>query len=232
MQEYIEKYGAELVTKQLEIEAKYKFLGQEAVRTSYEKAKAEPDGVMRTSLGQKVLGNQFEQIKQGMGVFVENCLNPHCGTKPAYTEIVARIDKLYGEAGRSELLDTLTLITFSACLNAALLRQSPISNICQTINGELLDEVQLQAYINMLPDKKDSIYRGIDKRVQALYRRAYASARMEHDGFVFRVWNKEQGMQLAASLIEVVLKVSNYFEKQTVDSILCVIPTQALLAGW
>lgn len=232
MQEYIEKYGAELVTKQLEIEAKYKFLGQEAVRTSYEKAKAEPDGVMRTSLGQKVLGNQFEQIKQGMGVFVETCLNPHCGTKPAYTEIVARIDKLYGEAGRSELLDTLTLITFSACLNASLLRQSPISNICQTINGELLDEVQLQAYINMLPDKKDSIYRGIDKRVQALYRRAYASARMEHDGFVFRVWNKEQGMQLAASLIEVVLKVSNYFEKQTVDSILCVIPTQALLAGW
>ena len=133
MQEYIEKYGAELVTKQLEIEAKYKFLGQEAVRTSYEKAKAEPDGVMRTSLGQKVLGNQFEQIKQGMGLFVDTCLNPHCGTKPAYTEIVARIDKLYGEAGRSELLDTLTLITFSACLNASLLRQSPISNICQTI---------------------------------------------------------------------------------------------------
>lgn len=231
MQEYIEKYGAEMVTKQLEIEARYKFLGQEAVRTSYEKAKAEPDGVTRTTLGQKVLSNQFDQIRNGMSVFINVCLNPHCGTKPAYTEIVSRMVNLYGDR-RDDLLDSLTLITFSACLNASLLRQTPISNICGTINGELYDEVQLRAYVNELPEQKGSIYRGIDARVQSLYRRAYASARMEHDGFVFNGWKKEQGMQLAASLIEVVLKVSNYFEKQVIDGILCIIPTQSLLTGW
>ena len=233
MQEYIEKYGEELVTKELEIEARYKFLGQEAVRTSYEKAKAEGDGIMRTSLGQKLLGNQFEAIKNGMGTFVDVCLNPHCGTKPAYTEIVDRMDRLYGgQEGRDELLDVLTLITFSSCLNATLMRQMPLSNICQTINTELVDEVQLRAYINMVPEKEGSITRGIDKRVQTLYRRAYASARMEHDGFMFKAWSRETGVQLAASLIEVVLKVSNYFEKALVDNILCVVPTQTLLAGW
>ena len=50
--------------------------------------------------------------------------------------------------------------------------------------------------------------------------------------FAFTEWNKQDAMQLAASLIQVVLKVSSYFEEYKHDNLLEIQPSQSLLDGW
>lgn len=231
MEKWIEIFGEELVSKQLELEARYKVIGQEATRRAYEQARTEDGGVTRTTLGQKILGHQFEDVKEGMKTFFDACLKPHRGTKPSYVLIVENIKEIYGER-QEQMFGVITLTVFSVLLNGVLRKNCQHSNLCQTIAKELYDEVKLQAFLNNHEGKVSSILTGLEKRVQALYRRAYALARMEHEKFSFGEWNKQDTMQLAASLIQVVLKVSNYFEEYKHDNLLEIQPSQSLIDGW
>lgn len=231
MEKWIEMFGEDAVSRQLELEARYKVIGQEATRRAYEQARTEDGGVIRTNLGQKVLGHQFKAVNEGVKTFIESCLKPHRGTKPSYVLIVEDISKIYSER-QEQLFDIITLTVFSVLLNGVLRKNCQHSNLCQTIAKELYDEVKLQAFLNNHEGKAKSVLSGLEKRVQALYRRAYALARMEHEKFAFTEWNKQDAMQLAASLIQVVLKVSSYFEEYRHDNLLEIQPSQSLLDGW
>ena len=231
MEKWIEMFGEEAVSKQLELEARYKVIGQEATRRAYEQARTEDGGVTRTNLGQKILGHQFEAVNTGIKTFIDACLKPHRGTKPSYVLIVENIKEIYGEH-EERMFGVITLTVFSVLLNGVLRKNCQHSNLCQTIAKELYDEVKLQAFLNCHEGKATSVLTGLEKRVQALYRRAYALARMEHENFSFAEWNKQDAMQLSASLIQVVLKVSNYFEEYKHDNILEIQPSQSLLDGW
>lgn len=231
MEKWIEMFGEEAVSKQLELEARYKVIGQEATRRAYEQARTEDGGVTRTNLGQKILGHQFEAVNTGIKTFIDACLKPHRGTKPSYVLIVENIKEIYGEH-EEHMFGVITLTVFSVLLNGVLRKNCQHSNLCQTIAKELYDEVKLQAFLNCHEGKATSVLTGLEKRVQALYRRAYALARMEHENFSFAEWNKQDAMQLSASLIQVVLKVSNYFEEYKHDNILEIQPSQSLLDGW
>ena len=230
MEKWIEMFGEEAVSKQLELEARYKVIGQEATRRAYEQARTEDGGVTRTNLGQKILGHQFEAVNTGIKTFIDACLKPHRGTKPSYVLIVENIKEIYGEH-EERMFGIITLTVFSVLLNGVLRKNCQHSNLCQTIAKELYDEVKLQAFLNCHEGKATSVLTGLEKRVQALYRRAYALARMEHENFSFAEWNKQDAMQLSASLIQVVLKVSNYFEEYKHDNILEIQPSQSLLDG-
>lgn len=232
LEEMFEKYGAELVSRELEVEAKFKFMGQEASRREYEFAKTDENGgVLQTQLGQKFLGHEFVNVQNGIKVFFETCLKPHRGTKPAYTLIVSDIYDLYDEDEKLELYGVITLSVFSTLLNGVMRKECQHSNLCQIIAKELFDEVKLKAYLNVSM-KKESVLKGIEERVRGLYRRSYALARMGHENFTYNTWNREDSLQLAASLIQVVLATSNYFEEVLRNNLLEIQPSQFLLDAW
>lgn len=232
IEQLIEQYGVELVTRQLQVEAKFKFIGQEATRKEYDFAKTDGNrGVMQTQLGQKFLGHEFVNVQNGIKVFFEACLKPHRGTKPAYTLIVSEINDLYTDDEKFELYGVIALSVFSILLNGVMRKECQHSNLCQIVAKEIYDEVKLKAYLNVTP-KKESVLKGIEERVRGLYRRSYALARMGHEGFTYADWKREDALQLAASLIQVVLATSNYFEEFVCNGIMEIQPSQALLEAW
>lgn len=232
-QEMHDKYG-KLYETELLMEARYKQIGEQAVSLLYSREKGKDGDVMHTVLGQKFVSHQFNEVKDGMRLYLDALATPKRGVRPGYALIVDSIRELFnGEDGTEELIETLAMSVLSTTLNLALHKEYHLSNIAQNITKEVYDEIVLKAYLKSYPDKTDSVLKGVDERVQAAYRKAYARARMKHDNFTYPTWETESASAFGASLIDVVCKASSYFELvEAPGSTLEVRPSQALLDSW
>lgn len=232
--ELLERYG-ELYVRQLELEASYKKIAEETTQSVYKAVENKMDDsteASTTTAGQRFIGTQWHAVRNGIAAFVEKALQRKGGSKAAYTLLLADIDKLYnGEDGRDKLLDVLSLTTFSNLLNNVLKKKASYSAITQLIARELFDECALQAFLQH-SEQPEAVFKGIDKRIGASYKRTYIRTLMKHDSFVFPKWERTQALTLAASLIQVVLASSTYFETATFESGLEVVATQILLDSW
>lgn len=230
-EEQNKKYG-ELFVRQMELEERYKGLGAEAMQKTYQNAKEMEDGLTCTKLGQRFISLQYQAVFDGVQAFVEAALAPHCGTKAAYTALIAEMANVFAE-DREHLLHLLTFTTLSNLFNGTLTKITYHSILCQWIAKELFNETRLQAFLTHLGDRQGLALAGIDKRVGASYRTYYATTLMEHEKFVYPAWNKKDGLQFAASLIQVVLKACDYFEESLNSSgVLEIVATQKLLDAW
>lgn len=225
------KYG-ELFVRQMELEEHYKGLGAEAMKKAYQNAKEMEDGLTCTKLGQRFISLQYQAVYDGVKVFLETALAPHCGTKAAYTALIEEMNNVFS-ADREQLIHLLTFSTLSNLFNGTLTKITSHSILCQWIARELYNETRLQAFKNHLGDEQGFIDTGIDKRVGAAYRTYYVVKLMEHRNYTYTTWNKKDSLQFAASLIQVVLKACDYFEESVnSQNILEIVATQKLLDAW
>ncbi len=129
-----------------------------------------------------------------------------------------------------------SLLAFSALstLMDNMMRRKELfmSNVSQWIGKEIQDEYNLTRYLSQKPSREPIVTKGIDQRVQSFYRRAYAIAWMKRDGYQAPKWDKQDLMQLAASLINIIITTTNYFEYNQQGTALHIQPTQSLLDAW
>lgn len=230
MEEYESKY-CEMFVRQLEIEEGYKKLAEEATSKAYAKVENSTlpeDVASQTKAGQKFIAAEWEHVNSAMKDFVENCVKPKCGAKASYVLLVQEIDKV---CGVEQTINLFTLTTFTTLLNGVLKKKQSLSTFAQNISAELYTEVSLQAFLNQ-SEYADVIQEGIKHRVASSYKRAYVRACMERGDFSYPAWDKEQRMTLAASLVQIVLAASNYFETTTCNGLTEILPSQFLIDQW
>ena len=220
-----------LYFEELELEARYKTFGEQKLRQAYDKAKAEGQ-VGTTTLGQKFIAHQYSNVFEAVKLFVENALAPKRGVKPAYVSILFEMVELYKEE-KDQMYSLLAFSALSTLMDNTMRRKELfMSNVSQWIGKELQDEYNLTRYLSQKPSREPIVTKGIDQRVQSFYRRAYAIAWMKRDGYQAPKWDKQDLMQLAASLINIIITTTNYFEYNQQGTALHIQPTQSLLDAW
>lgn len=220
-----------LYFEELELEARYKTFGEQKLRQAYDKAKAEGQ-VGTTTLGQKFIAHQYSNVFEAVKLFVENALAPKRGVKPAYVSILFEMVELYKEE-KDQMYSLLAFSALSTLMDNMMRRKELfLSNVSQWIGKEIQDEYNLTRYLSQKPSREPIVTKGIDQRVQSFYRRAYAIAWMKRDGYQAPKWDKQDLMQLAASLINIIITTTNYFEYNQQGTALHIQPTQSLLDAW
>ena len=220
-----------LYFEELELEARYKTFGEQKLRQAYDKAKAEGQ-VGTTTLGQKFIAHQYSNVFEAIKLFVENALAPKRGVKPAYVSILFEMVELYKEE-KDQMYSLLAFSALSTLMDNMMRRKELfMSNVSQWIGKEIQDEYNLTRYLSQKPSREPIVTKGIDQRVQSFYRRAYAIAWMKRDGYQAPKWDKQDLMQLAASLINIIITTTNYFEYNQQGTALHIQPTQSLLDAW
>lgn len=220
-----------LYEQQLELEYNFKALGEELCLKGYEAAREEKEGdIAATSLGQKFLGYQFEEVKGAIRNFVEVSINTKRGTKGLHMEALEKLLEVYSKEPE-KLYDLMTFTAFSTLFNQALRKQHHLSNLSQEIGKMLFEEAQLEKYLQEHPEQEFSTSLGLKERIRAKYKRAYATAKMSRDNFSFGAWDTISSMALGNTLIQIVVAKSTYFEIIQ-GAMLEIVPTQALLEAW
>ena len=233
VEEYEGKYGENFV-RQLELEAEYKKLAEEATLKTYEDVENQESTTeaSSTSAGLKFLNHQWKDAYTAMSAFVEDCLKPKKGSRAAYVLLLKDIAEVYKDK-QEEMISLFTLTTFSVVFNSVLKKKNSHSAIVQDIHRELWREVRTQAYINHVGnDLTAVIEKGVKKRVKAHYKDAYIKACMKHADFVYPQWNRDDALALAGSFVEVLLASSTYFAKQQKATYSVIVPTQAFADAW
>lgn len=228
--EYEAKYGG-LFVRQLEIEEGYKKLAEEATSKAYAKVENSTlpeDTASQTKAGQAFISAQWQHVNDAMAQFVDSCVKPKKGSKASYVLLVKEIEKV---CGRENTINLFTLTTFTTLLNGVLKKKQSMSTFAQNISNELYTEVSLQAFLQT-SEYAEVIEEGIKHRVASSYKRAYVRACMERGGFNYPAWDKEQRLTMAASLVQIVLASSNYFETTSVNGLTEIVPSQFLIDQW
>ena len=164
-----------LYFEEIELEARYKTFGEQKLRQTYDKAKAEGQ-VGTTTLGQKFIAHQYSNVFEAVKLFVENTLVPKRGVKPAYVSILFEMVELYKEE-KDQLYSLLTFSPFSILMNNLMKRKDLfLSNVSQLIGKEIQDEYNLTHYLSLNPSRNVVVNNGINQSVQRFYRRAFAIA--------------------------------------------------------
>ena len=231
LEQYEQQYG-ELFFKQLEIEHGYKKIAEEMTAKTYQGVVNQTDDeatASQTKAGQKFITAQWKPVRAAMEAFVDGWLQPKKGSKPSYTSLIQEVNNV---CGKEDMIDMFTVITFTTLLSGVLKRSFSRSSFAKAIGEELYNEVSLYAFMKQ-SDYASVVEKGIKKRVGAAYKRAYIRACMERGNFLYPAWDREQRLTLGASLIEVVVDASNYFEIATIsDAGAEVYPTQFFLDQW
>lgn len=221
-----------LYLEQLALEAKYKNLGAERMQKVYDDAKGNGTAAS-TKLGQKLINHQYQPVLMAIHKFVEDALAPKRGVKPTYVSILSELAETYGDDKRDHLCMLLSFATLSTLIDNLMRRRDLfLSNVSQWIGKEIQDEFMLVSYLKEYPGRAPIIEQGMDERYKSFYKRAYAMAWMKRDNYQAPKWDKQTLMQLAASLINIVVDTTNYFEYSKRGTILSIQPTQALLDAW
>lgn len=231
LEQYEQQYG-ELFERQLEIEHSYKKLAEEMTAKTYAKVENQTDdesNASQTKAGQKFITTQWKPVRDAVETFVDGWLQPKKGAKPGYVALIKEINDL---CGKDDMVDMFTIITFTRLFAGVLKQTFSRSSLAKAIGEELYNEVSLYAFMAQ-SEYAGAVEKGIKKRVGAAYKRAYIRACMERGNFVYPAWDKEQRLTLAASLIEIIVDASSYFEIMTISEAgACVYPTQFFLEQW
>lgn len=231
LDKYIEQYGEDLFTQQLDLENKYKRIGEEALRASYEKVTYEEGcEAAATKLGQSFLSHEFAYVSEQMHTWLTNILKPKRGTKPTYVNLLEDMVSIFKTT--QQVAEVLTLSALSTMFSASLRKDNHNSNMARHIGAELEHETSLQGFFNENPKKIPTISKGVNQRVRALYKQAYLSAFYQRAGYKPLKWDEADRTQLAATIIHIITEAGSYFEKMNADKDLKIVPTRKLTEAW
>lgn len=234
--EVVNKYG-ELFAKELDLERSYKAKAEEAMTKVFDAVQNSTDEAKvasQTKAGQKYIAMQWNAAHTAIKAFAEGWLTPKPGIKPAYVEVLKVTDETfatyYGENGRDKMIDLFTLVTFLTILDSVLKKNSKKSNIAQQIARELQTEVKTISYMCVY-EHPSAFEKHIQERVAPTFKKRYVEACMRRAGHSLQGWGEDEANQLAASLVEVMLAATSYFEVDH-ERVPNIIPTQRFLDGW
>ena len=218
-EKYTQVYGG-LYEKELLLESEAKQEAEEHLKEALEKAKREGEGGEGFLAG-KLMKHSWETCRNNIHALLEDARHPKKTTQGAWLVPMKDLLSIYREDGQG-LEDLLVLAGHSKAMDAVLMShdstQTTLSNVAMMIGSHIKREAEVARFYQWEEANgadvkwlKKSMDKGIETRVRSSYRMAYATNRMNKEGYVGLSWSNQQTEVLGAKVLEMLIEGSDYY---------------------
>lgn len=217
--DYKQVYG-DLYEQELLLEAQAKQEAEEHLKDALEKAKREGEGGEGRLAG-KLMKHSWETCRNNIRALLEDTKHPKKTTQGAWLVPMKDLLSIYREDEQA-LEDLLVLAGHSKAMDAVLMShdstQTTLSNVAMMIGSHIKREAEVARFYQWEEANgtdvkwlKKSMDKGIEQRVRSSYRMAYATNRMNKEGYVGLSWSNQQTEVLGAKVLEMLIAGSDYY---------------------
>ena len=220
-QEYKAKYG-ELFDAQILLEDEAKSMAEERMRLALEEVRRNGEAG-EGKLAGRFIESAWQTCRANIRALLASASKPNKTIQGLWVAPMKDLIRIY--QGKTEELENLLVLTsLSVTISMVMFPSAPykktVSNIAGLIGNAIRQEAELESFFVWSAtqgDVKDSWMRnsmdkGIEKRVRSSYRIAYAVHRMHAQGYNGLKWDKQSCVAFGAKILEMVIKGSAYFE--------------------
>lgn len=220
---YFEKYKqvyGDLYEQELLLESQAKQEAEEHLKDALEKAKRAGEGGEGRLAG-KLMKHSWETCRNNIRVLLADAKHPKKTTQGAWLVPMKDLLSIYREDEQA-LEDLLVLAGHSKTMDAVLMShdstQTTVSTVALMIGSHIKREAEVAQFyqweeVNGADVKwlKKSMEEGIEQRVRSSYRMAYATNRMNKEGYGGLSWSSQQTEVLGAKVLEMLIAGSDYY---------------------
>lgn len=220
-QAYKAKYG-ELFDAQILLEDEAKSMAEERMRLALEEIRRNGEAG-EGKLAGRFIESAWQTCRANIHALLASASKPNKTIQGLWVAPMKDLIRIY--QGKPEELENLLVLTsLSVTISMVMFPSAPykktVSNIAGLIGNAIRQEAELESFFVWSAtqgDVKDSWLRnsmdkGISKRVRSSYRIAYAVHRMHAQGYSGLKWDKQSCVAFGAKILEMVIKGSAYFE--------------------
>lgn len=220
-QSYKAKYG-ELFDAQILLEDEAKSMAEERMRLALEEIRRNGEAG-EGKLAGRFIESAWQTCRANIHALLASASKPNKTIQGLWVAPMKDLIRIY--QGKPEELENLLVLTsLSVTISMVMFPSAPykktVSNIAGLIGNAIRQEAELESFFVWSAtqgDVKDSWLRnsmdkGISKRVRSSYRIAYAVHRMHAQGYSGLKWDKQSCVAFGAKILEMVIKGSAYFE--------------------
>lgn len=216
--EYKQVYG-DLYEKELLLESEAKQEAEEHLKEALEKAKREGEAGEGFLAG-KLMRHSWATCRKNIHALLEDTKKPKHTTQGAWLVPMKELLVIFREKEEA-LEDLLVLSGHSRTMDAVLSydeKQTTLSNVAMSIGGQIKREADIERFFqwedaNGTDTKwlKSSMEKGIEQRIRSSYRIAYATNRMNKEGYVGLSWSRQQMEVLGAKVLDMLIAGSAFY---------------------
>ena len=220
-QAYKAKYG-DLFDAQILLEDEAKSMAEERMRLALEEVRRNGEAG-EGKLAGRFIESAWQTCRANIRALLASASKPNKTIQGLWVAPMKDLIRIY--QGKTEELENLLVLTsLSVTISMVMFPSAPykktVSNIAGLIGNAIRQEAELESFFVWSAtqgDVKDSWLRnsmdkGISKRVRSSYRIAYAVHRMHAQGYSGLKWDKQSCVAFGAKILEMVIKGSAYFE--------------------
>lgn len=159
-----------LFLEELEIEYQFKHQAEEQLKKHLQE-KTQAGKAIETPIGRGLIEYLYDNLATNIEAFLKYQEEPKGGVKAAYYPLVMWLLDIYKD-NRQDLITFLSLATITEAVNAAHTTLS-LSSTCQNIQQDVLEEAQLQAFLQENKEKELNTLVGLSRRRSNFYRRYF-----------------------------------------------------------
>lgn len=225
-EKYKQVYG-DLYEVELLLESEAKQEAEEHLKEALEKVKREGEGG-EGFLSGKLMKHSWETCRKNIHALLEDARHPKKTTQGAWLMPMKALLSIYREDEQA-LEDLLVLAGHSKAMDVVLMShdntQTTLSNVALMIGNHVKREAEVTRFyqweeMNGVDVKwlKQSMEKGIETRVRSSYRMAYATNRMNKEGYIGLSWSNQQTEVLGAKVLEMLIEGSDYYVIREVNA--------------
>ena len=217
-EKYTQVYG-DLYEKELLLESEAKQEGEEHLKEALEKAKREGEAGEGFLAG-KLMRHSWATCRKNIHALLEDTKKPKHTKQGAWLVPMKELLVIFREKEEA-LEDLLVLSGHSRTMDAVLSqdeKQTTLSNVAMSIGGQIKREADIERFFqwedaNSTDTKwlQSSMEKGIEQRARSSYRIAYATNRMNKEGYVGLSWSRQQMEVLGAKVLDMLIAGSDFY---------------------
>ena len=217
-EKYTQVYG-DLYEKELLLESEAKQEAEEHLKEALEKAKREGEAGEGFLAG-KLMRHSWATCRKNIHALLEDTKKPKHTKQGAWLVPMKELLVIFREKEEA-LEDLLVLSGHSRTMDAVLSqdeKQTTLSNVAMSIGDQIKREADIERFFqwedaNSTDTKwlKSSMEKGIEQRARSSYRIAYATNRMNKEGYVGLSWSRQQMEMLGAKVLDMLIAGSDFY---------------------
>lgn len=223
-----------LFLEELEIEYQFKHQAEEQLKKHLQE-KTQAGKAIETPIGRGLIEYLYDTLAANIEAFLKYQEEPKGGVKAAYYPLVMWLLNIYKD-NRQDLITLLSLATITEVVNAAHTTLS-LSSTCQNIQQDVLEEAQLQAFLQENKEKEINTLVGLSRRKSNFYRRYFIKNVMNQTDWKEKQWPLKETMLFGAKLLEICMGGTDLFSTRYCTNfrgkgVECIEPTDAFHKIW
>ena len=217
-EKYTQVYG-DLYEKELLLESEAKQEAEEHLKEALEKAKREGEAGEGFLAG-KLMRHSWATCRKNIHALLEDTKKPKHTTQGAWLVPMKELLVIFREKEEA-LEDLLVLSGHSRTMDAVLSqdeKQTTLSNVAMSIGGQIKREADIERFFQWEDANgtdtrwlQSSMEKGIEQRARSSYRIAYATNRMNKEGYVGLSWSRQQMEVLGAKVLDMLIAGSDFY---------------------